>query len=97
MDPYLSMLAITMMNKFTAYEEFNIRMNKLQIVAIQFLKEGGEFTKKHLDSYIILINLLDTGKVEGYVALIIINESSPSPSAFRIRLEFPYTHPLKLE
>ena len=76
MDPYLSRLAITMMDKFTAYEEFNIRMNKLQIAAIQFLKEGGEFTKKHLDSYIILINEYNDTKDQYLTAKKIYEEES---------------------
>lgn len=64
MDPYLSKLAITMMDKFTAYEELNLHMNKLQIIAMQFLKEGGEFSKKHVDDFIVLLNKYNIAKDE---------------------------------
>jgi methionyl-tRNA formyltransferase len=48
MDPYLSKLAMTMMDKFNEYELLNGVMNNIQIVAIQIMNNKEILSKKIL-------------------------------------------------
>ena len=48
MDPYLSKLAITMMDAFTEYESLNTLMTKIQIVAIQIMNNKEILSQKIL-------------------------------------------------
>lgn len=48
MDPYLSKLAITMMDKFNEYELLNEVMNKIQILAIQIMHDKEILSQKNL-------------------------------------------------
>jgi len=48
MDPYLSKLAITMMDKFNEYEMLNEVMNKIQILAIQIMHDKEILSQKNL-------------------------------------------------
>jgi len=48
MDPYLSKLAMTMMDRFNEYELLNGVMNKIQILAIQIMHDKEILSKKNL-------------------------------------------------
>ena len=59
MDPYLSKLAITMMDKFNEYELLNGVMNKIQILAIQIMHDKEILSKNilsMLDEFITRYN-----------------------------------------
>jgi hypothetical protein len=48
MDPYLSKLAITMIDTFNEYKSLNEVMNKLQILAIQIMHDKEILSQKNL-------------------------------------------------